>query len=169
VAALSLWSTHTAQESAQQAALKQQRLNFAQERAIADRGELRQRLDESAGALDNLLTDSDRLYHAWHTRGHHIKYPSASPKLVNDLYRCTKLKVRLGLRLPHESRVVLTYENALLATHIAAVAMSRFDPRQRKARVGGLSIQQWRREAAKYEARFLDFARRMLSSSSVRG
>lgn len=48
-----IWTTHAtenAQDSAQRAALEQQRTSFQQQRALADRDELRGLLDEAAAA-----------------------------------------------------------------------------------------------------------------------
>src|SRR5437762_11905369 len=74
VALITLWATASSQNSAERAALQQQRLTFSQQRALDDRHELRNVLDAAAGTLDTVMNDMDRIYERW--RSHHV-YPLA--------------------------------------------------------------------------------------------
>jgi hypothetical protein len=115
-----IWTSHAtqnAQESAQRAALKQQITSFQQQRAIADRDELRSVLDQAAAALDTMMSDFDRMYFDWRVRPGRL--PRSGKKVHADLERASKVNVRLAIRLSHDSSVYKNYggaaQNALLA------------------------------------------------------
>jgi hypothetical protein len=110
------WTSHAtqhAQDSAQRAALDQQRLSFGQQRALADREALRNILDEAAATLDKVITEIDQMAIVWDKGqpGH----PPSSDEFDAALEDWNAMILRLGLRFDPTSDVLENFKAAGVA------------------------------------------------------
>lgn len=126
--AINSYSTNNAQESAQEAALKQQRENFRQERALTDRNDLRKSFEAAAFALEDATTELDKMHHAWRTIGRAVRIPR---ELRVAGFATSRAQVRLSLRIGPRDPVWKDYKIGTVFLNGAMHQMENEPPTQR--------------------------------------
>jgi hypothetical protein len=121
--AINSCATNDAQESAQRAALKQQALAFRNQRAVANRRDLRRVLDEAGVAQEDAIAQLDRFHQRWKTTKAAIPRRS-----LRRLAKVSKYSVRLGLRIGRHSPIWKIYRRALEQMIFAKEMMFQFPP-----------------------------------------